>query len=158
MLLAKVGLCHIKPARPSRYLLPLNLFNQADLQWDFGQILRQVVFANGRPGARHVERGRFVIRAINNGLPLNSAAWKYAVKERAHLTQAMIFSEVNKTTNGCPFADCRGTLQLNGNGWWVTLVLIERLSSNIPYACCHAHDMVARCADGHRLSKNGHLF
>ena len=90
------------------------------------------MFANGRPGARLVEMGKFVIRAVNNGLPLNSAAWKYVVKERAHLTQAMILSEVNKTANVCQFADCRGTLQLDGNCWWVTIVLIKRLSSEIP--------------------------
>ena len=119
MPLAKAGLYHTKPVGLSRYLSLVDVLSDyTDPCQGFEQILRQVVFANGRPGAHHVELGRFVIRSMN-GVELNRDTWNFAVKERAHLTQAMVLSKDHNTAKGCPFADCRGSLQVNGIKWWV---------------------------------------
>ena len=97
---------------------PFDVHSDCAEPWQgFRQILRQVVFANGRPGAHHVELGRFVIRSIKNGVELNEDTWNSVVKERTHLTQAMILSTDHKKIKECPFADCRGSLQSNGIEW-----------------------------------------
>ena len=101
----------------------ISFSDTADLQRAFEQILRQVVIANGRPGARGVNTGQFFIRAVENGMPLDNVTWKHAVKERAHLTQTMIVADADKIAFECPFPDCSGTLPLNGNCWWVTIFL-----------------------------------
>ena len=56
----------------------------------FIDVLTKVVFANGRPAARDVDQGRFLIRSVKDGLPLSVHTWKSAVREGSHLTQAMI--------------------------------------------------------------------
>ena len=99
-----------------------------DWQQGFEQVLRNVVFSDGRPGAGQVELGQFVIRSIKGGASLNTHTWEHVVKGGAHLTQAMVLSESNINPRRCPFADCNGNLDNNGNCWSVDTYILSLVS------------------------------
>ena len=102
-----------------------------DWQQGFEQVLKKVVFSDGRPGAGHVELGRFIIRSVNGGASLNAHTWEHVVKEGAHLTQAMVLTETNINPRRCLSADCNGTLGNNRNCWFVDTHILS-LNSMVP--------------------------
>ena len=72
------------------FIIPQIVKSVPDWQQSFEQVLKKVVFPDGRPGAGHVELGRFIIRSVKGGASLNTRTWEHVVKEGAHLTQAMV--------------------------------------------------------------------
>ena len=128
----KVGLCLTKLAGHYMYSLhPKLCAGFPNRGQSFEQVLRNVVFADGRPGAGHVEVGRFIIRSVKDGAPLNSHTWKSAVQEGAHLTQAMVLSKTKDSPRKCLFADCVGALQSDGNCWLVKPFFFSLILRNL---------------------------
>ena len=76
-----------------------------------------------------------MIRSFKDGASLNIHTWEHVVKEGAHLTQAMVLSEIKINPRKCLFADCKGALDNDGNCWFVEthiLPLILEISNNRP--------------------------
>ena len=112
----------------------------------FEEVVRSVVFAGGRPGSGRVELGQFVIRTIKDGAPLNSQTWTSAVKEGAHLTQAMVLLGTKNDLRKCFVSGCSGHLQSDGNRWLVKQIPLSLRIGHLP-TCYNAYMAIVMYAD-----------
>lgn len=109
-----VGIVRLDDALGESWGLPI----QACGDWDsFHNMLKSVVFANGRAGAQKVLNEQFVITLSKTGQQVTRWDWEKTITEGAHIEQAMIVSRDASSDRGrrCLRPGCNGTV-VNGVG------------------------------------------
>ncbi|KAJ2971192.1 hypothetical protein NUW58_g9484 [Xylaria curta] len=108
-----VGIVRLDDALGVSWGLPI----QACSHWDsFHNLLKSVVFANGRAGAQKVQKEQFVITLSKTGQQVNSWDWEKTITEGAHIEQAMMVEHTSPDRGQqCLGPGCNGTI-VNGVG------------------------------------------
>ncbi|CAM1510770.1 Fc.00g082830.m01.CDS01 [Cosmosporella sp. VM-42] len=100
-----LDIVRLDDAHGESWALPL----QACRTWDsFCDLLRLVVYANGRPGA-DIIRHQFDTTLAKTGEKLNDINWNYVVKPGFHVEQAIVVSRV-QSLKSCINPECAGTV------------------------------------------------
>lgn len=80
------------------------------MEKSFCDLIRTVVYANGRPGATQITRNRFVITIAKTGMRLQEQSWADAMRSGLHIEQAIVVSGVKTMKDKCLYPGCSGTV------------------------------------------------
>ncbi|KAJ8125192.1 hypothetical protein O1611_g8448 [Lasiodiplodia mahajangana] len=109
-----VGIIRFDDALGESWGLPI----QACGSWDsFCDLLRAVVFANGRAGAQHVLNHQFVITLSRTGRQVHPWDWEHVITAGAHIEQAMLVDvTISNISQQCLRSGCKGSIaNIGGN-------------------------------------------
>ncbi|UZP32447.1 hypothetical protein NXS19_000263 [Fusarium pseudograminearum] len=101
-----LDIVRLDDAHGESWALPL----QACQTWDsFCDLLRCVVYPNGRPGAKHIMQSLFAVTHAKTGRQVQEDTWSSFIKPGFHIEQAMVVEGV-RSLETCPDPKCLGKL------------------------------------------------